>query len=551
MKMYYSMRLQGIISMLALFLSFSCSYEKEGRKPEFPYGVVDVNFSVSLPEPQSIGSRSFTDMDIKNVDVLVFDQDAKFLKRIKVEKDKLTPTSTGVSFTVRLDATPDRRTIHLVANGREPNVGATDRVNFSSLSVGMTEQNAMSALKTILPSGWNTLSMENIMMPLVMWSRFTLPSVNAVTKVQGVKLLRAAACVKVNMGSGVTDFTINRVTLHKSFATGYVTPANPVGVVEVPSVARPDASAPQAAYDRWWVAGSAPLYTYERNCTTADYLGVIIEGTYKGQKGYYKVVVSNPAGQPLSIIRNHRYNITVIGVNGPGYQQIATALNSAPSNDLKVNISVQDPDLPIVLGDSQYWMAASNNELAFYAKRPNQLPKPAFEFEDLCKLYSSRNITPVLSSNKSWLTGLRAVPRGGGKFDIYGKVVNPPSGSDDEAVLTVKCDNLILNLRVFWKRPNPQSVSVSGTSYYVYKLNTGGEKDWRVELGGPSGDAYFAAASNPASAADMFKELNSKYATDAYMLIRNTSDIMEHVWMRGAYADNKTVVRRIISYYTP
>ena len=48
MKMYYSMRLQGIISMLALFLSFSCSYEKEGRKPEFPYGVVDVNFSVRM-----------------------------------------------------------------------------------------------------------------------------------------------------------------------------------------------------------------------------------------------------------------------------------------------------------------------------------------------------------------------------------------------------------------------------------------------------------------------------------------------------------------------
>ena len=53
------------------------------------------------------------DTDIKNADLLIFDKDAKFMERVKVENDRLVITGTGINFTVRLDATSERRIIHL------------------------------------------------------------------------------------------------------------------------------------------------------------------------------------------------------------------------------------------------------------------------------------------------------------------------------------------------------------------------------------------------------------------------------------------------------
>ena len=48
-------------------------------------------------------------------------------------------------------------------------------------------------------------------------------------------------------------------------------------------------------------------------------MGVVIAARYKGKKGYYKVVMNGNDGSPLNIVRNHRYIVTVVGVNGPGY----------------------------------------------------------------------------------------------------------------------------------------------------------------------------------------------------------------------------------------
>ena len=61
------------------------------------------------------------------------------------------------------------------------------------------------------------------------------------------------------------------------------------------------------------------LYTFiERNCSASDYMGVVIAARYKGKKGYYKVVMNGNDGSPLNIVRNHRYIVTVVGVNGSG-----------------------------------------------------------------------------------------------------------------------------------------------------------------------------------------------------------------------------------------
>ena len=98
---------------------------------------MNVALSVTLPEPENVHSlaRSYTDSEIKNVDVLVFDEEGKFMERVKVDGGELTPSGTEISFSIRLDATSKRRVIHLVTNGRSPD-GGTDRLNFNDITSG-------------------------------------------------------------------------------------------------------------------------------------------------------------------------------------------------------------------------------------------------------------------------------------------------------------------------------------------------------------------------------------------------------------------------------
>ena len=101
MKMRYNMKIQYIIGILIAFLFASCSHEEEEQKPA--YGKIDVAVSVTLPQPESVNTLTraggpYTDTDIKNADLLIFDKDAKFMERVKVDNDRLVVTGTGINF---------------------------------------------------------------------------------------------------------------------------------------------------------------------------------------------------------------------------------------------------------------------------------------------------------------------------------------------------------------------------------------------------------------------------------------------------------------------
>ena len=99
------MKIKYIIGILIIWGLISCSDRDENQEPT--YGKVNVALSVTLPEPENVHSlaRSYTDSEIKNVDVLVFDEDGKFMERVKVDGGELTPSGTEISFSIRLDAT--------------------------------------------------------------------------------------------------------------------------------------------------------------------------------------------------------------------------------------------------------------------------------------------------------------------------------------------------------------------------------------------------------------------------------------------------------------
>ena len=532
-----------IIPYLICILFASCASD-DSRPAQTPRQV-NVALTVTLPEPENVHSlaRSYTDSEIRNVDVLVFDEDGKFMERVKVDGGELTPSGTEISFSICLDATSKRRVIHLVTNGRTPD-GVTDRLNFGDVTPAMSESVAMLALKTSTFTG--TL-VDNVM-PLIMWGRVELPTgINIVTKADNVKLLRAVACVQVKKGAvdatnGLNDFTVQSITVNKGADCGYLTPTN-YSTTITPVTGRP-LSGSTLNYANGWSDGETPsLYIYERNCTSGDYMGVIIKAIYKGKEGYYKVVMVDNGGTPLNVVRNHRYIITVVSVNGPGYANVTDAINFAPSNALKVEVTDEDSDFPCIVADAQHRMTMSNNVFNLYGK--NQTTSVANGIE-ICTVYSSRGVTPVVTGGTTWLTGLQVQSLGNNKFKIVGNFAG--TSTLVSTTLTLTCDNLSQSVEVSW---NPEISTLKDSDSYVLDLVNVTNHNWTIQIMNPSSTTWLAlhpTASLPAAfpGVDGFlSELNSNYYTHAYLHIGFGSNRNGRVQM-SSVVGGKTKACKII-----
>lgn len=532
-----------IIPYLICILFASCASD-DSRPAQTPRQV-NVALTVTLPEPENVHSlaRSYTDSEIRNVDVLVFDEDGKFMERVKVDGGELTPSGTEISFSIRLDATSKRRVIHLVTNGRTPD-GVTDRLNFGDVTPAMLESVAMLALKTSTFTG--TL-VDNVM-PLIMWGRVELPTgINIVTNADNVKLLRAVACVQVKKGAvdatnGLNDFTVQSITVNKGADCGYLTPTN-YSTTVTPVTGRP-LSGSTLNYANGWSDGETPsLYIYERNCTSGDYMGVIIKAMYKGKEGYYKVVMVDNGGTPLNVVRNHRYIITVVSVNGPGYASVTDAINFAPSNALKVELTDEDSDFPCIVADAQHRMTMSNNVFNLYGK--NQTTSVANGIE-ICTVYSSRGVTPVVTGGTTWLTGLQVQSLGNNKFKIVGNFAG--TSTLVSTTLTLTCDNLSQSVEVSW---NLEISTLKDSDSYVLDLVNVTNHNWTIQIMNPSSTTWLAlhpTASLPAAfpGVDGFlSELNSNYYTHAYLHIGFGSNRNGRVQM-SSVVGGKTKACKII-----
>lgn len=532
-----------IIPYLICILFASCASD-DSRPTQTPRQV-NVALTVTLPEPENVHSlaRSYTDSEIRNVDVLVFDEDGKFMERVKVDGGELTPSGTEISFSIRLDATSKRRVIHLVTNGRTPD-GVTDRLNFGDVTPAMSESVAMLALKT---STFTGALVDNVM-PLIMWGRVELPTgINIVTKADNVKLLRAVACVQVKKGAvdatnGLNDFTVQSITVNKGADCGYLTPTN-YSTTVTPVTGRP-LSGSTLNYANGWSDGETPsLYIYERNCTSGDYMGVIIKAMYKGKEGYYKVVMVDNVGTPLNVVRNHRYIITVVSVNGPGYASVTDAINFAPSNALKVELTDEDSDFPCIVADAQHRMTMSNSVFNLYGK--NQTTSVANGIE-ICTVYSSRGVTPVVTGGTTWLTGLQVQSLGNNKFKIVGNFAG--TSTLVSTTLTLTCDNLSQSVEVSW---NPEISTLKDSDSYVLDLVNVTNHNWTIQIMNPSSTTWLAlhpTASLPAAfpGVDGFlSELNSNYYTHAYLHIGFGSNRNGRVQM-SSVVGGKTKACKII-----
>ena len=513
-------------AMLGAGVLNSCA----GDAPENPEPRRKVAATISVVLPQTEEKKALTradgtitDTDILTVDGLVFDENGKFIERIPA--NHISYSDKGIKIVLLFEQIDKKRTVHLVANARDKATGA-DRMDFSPLTEGSPES-VVGTLKTAsLPA--SLTNTQNNIMPLIMWGRVELNSgIMDNIEMNGVKLLRAAACVTVKTAEAsesnhLGDFVLEGISACNLATVGFLTPTPTVTAAPsaTPAAGRP-AGTTLADASKTWAEGPVPtLYVYERNCNTTDYMGVIIKGKYKGESGYYKVVMLDSKGTPYNIVRNHRYIITISDVTERGYSDISTAVSSLPSNALKATLVDVNPDYSSITGDSQYIMRMDCNTSEVYGTHPGNTQLNNIV---IASVYSDRDITPsvIIPDDASWISGIRAAAEGGNKYSIIASMIS--DGEDHETDITVRSDNLELPLKLKW---HVNDTFRRGAGSYTVNLINAGEKYWNIKVkGGQTASPWFGminSGENPINVigtTGFVTEINSRYDPGAYLHI--------------------------------
>lgn len=567
------MKIQYVIGTLAAaFLLASCSNPKEEENDGYrlSYGKVDVTVSVSLadPVPVKVSTRALTESDIKNMDLLIFDENAQFMERVKLEGKQLDATESGVAFTVQLDATQQKRIIHLVANGRSDL--DEDRLNFKDLVTGTLESPAISSLMTVemtsiqgMTAAGTTAYLHDVM-PLVMWGRLVLEDGTNSGKAVQVQLLRATARIQVQKGlptaaNGLDQFSLYDISIPGAASRGFLAPADCTGASAMhPTTGHPvtnsgyldpnPATGESLNGNYKGAATELNYYIYERDNTPRDYMSVIITGLYKNEVGYYKIVLVDANGTLLNIIRNHRYILTIVGVSGYGHTSYTDALNSAPSNALKVQVTDNDPNLPFIAVDGQYRLAMSNNAFTLYGSVPITNGKGADEIEIghfYCNSPGAANPVFLFPEGgwPEWFKARAVVDQVGDFYRIIATFKIPTNTilTSYTASMQFFSGTLSLPFRVSFV-PSITPTFMDEPSSYRYDLVDSADKNWNIRIVNSPSEGWLGL--RPSTTVNpMVSELSSKYNSHAYLYVKKGASGLGTVWKTSVSGGEPAVTK--------
>lgn len=428
-----------LLALAALLLGGCQSEYFQAKEQPVPAGETDVRFTIALPAPGSVGTTraAYSDTDVETIDLLIYDESGQFLERIPID----SPFDLGFGryeFTVRMPVTDQPRRIHVIANGRDPGTNA-ERVNFSEINWGEYESTALRQLK-IRERG--VPAFEEDILPLVMWGVVWIDSISATMPDPTVKLLRAAAAIRVYedtdsppavSNNGLNRFEITGISLSNASLDAYVLPKDGTYATQTPtSVELFPGTAGRGDYFDAYGAGyfardpevdpidgieAFQIYTYDRDNNDGGHplgpIRLIVEATWDNVIGYYPLFLYdtnewelNENQTLLDIIRNHRYNVEIQAAYGPGYTtaaEAATVNTPYPANLLaKVEIVEDDERMHFVYADGRNYLAASDNLLEVWGT-----PKPGGVIE-LARIAASEDVRfeldPSIEAMAPWLS---------------------------------------------------------------------------------------------------------------------------------------------------
>lgn len=109
-----------------------------------------------------------------------------------------------------------------------------------------------------------------------------------------------------------------------------------------------------------------PVYLYESPVSNNTYF--IIQGTYEGRDYFYKMAIVDTNQALMVLERNKSYTFTIRKAHGPGYDTVADAKVSKPSNtDLDYGLLIDDSNTYEMMANNDYYLGVSNSIFFTYA----------------------------------------------------------------------------------------------------------------------------------------------------------------------------------------
>ena len=309
-----------IIAIIVGAMAMTTSCLKEDILPENTSkdGYITLDLKISVPD-MSLVSTKAVDPDgggVQNITLFCFDQYGLFVSTLSAD---VTPASSGISLTGTFKAeVPEHvKTVHLVGN---QNLSYFAEGNYT----GKSEVEVMSSLQASAGR-------------MIYWACRSVSELQPGTTVQ---LLRNQARFTVKVDENV-NFVENGWVVTNTSAFGTVAPYN--GGFVAPTVDNPFVTLPEdqtrlkSYYD---VRVIDTEYYFETENTHENPVDIIIKGAKRGEEElYYRVSLLDSEGEPVHIMRNHDYQINIVGDLSYGQKTFSEALNASATNNIWVSVS--------------------------------------------------------------------------------------------------------------------------------------------------------------------------------------------------------------------
>ena len=407
-----------------------------------------ITFSISIPEPEKVVSRSEKEDEaderkINDLSVLIYKADGSLLQselNIKAKDFISGPTgdNSTTKITVKLndDAkayTADDANIYIIANA-----GALlDDTNTATVTLlrGVTTNVTLPATDGFIMSG-------------IVTDKLTSASLltNSVTLYRTAAKFTIASAVGASGSSpatGASSFTPESAALYNGATTGYVI-----------------AGAEKDLYAQS-TEGSAKfndnllLYTYPCKSSKSTNTCLVVGGKYKGIDAYYRIdlVANDETKKRLDINPNHWYEVRITAVNNQGYPTADEAARH-PS-DIEVEIKDHAPTVLDMAFDGIRELGVTDS---ITKGESNTATLTVKYYSDIVE---EMNTVPTIKSDVNWITisatGTAQPDDNGGKvvnYDVEFTTNDKDLGLGTlEGAITVTWQGLERKTAVEWVRP--------------------------------------------------------------------------------------------------
>lgn len=478
--------------VLLCTLSVACTRDPEVLQTTTGQGedrdmvvMLDVNIPKDKPSGSTRAISGTEENTVQTLDILVFStndgssttSNERFLySAVGTLSPNSTPGSATQQFVASLRIKPYGQRIVVITNAHQQ---VSDLLAQSASWPGTDKDQMLSQLKFKLPGGqdrWNAVSSSNYT-AIPMWGQSaSLESITSTTKnlSSTVNLMRMVACIDVKLDTSVSgltgQFKLKSVNLYNTNTGGNIVPtsANLTGsgaTAYATSPTIPSELQPSSARNLGPIAYSdftspgvtdvsmiGAIYTFETASgsvsTDADATCLVVGGLYGTDTTptYYRVeLFASGTQNRLNILRNYRYVVNIVAVQGRGHATVAEAFSSKAVNMTANVLTWNQPALSNVVFDGQYSLATDKSTVTLYS---NQYNGALATGDNVVKVYTDVPAGwTVASTSASWVT---VTPTTGSANATTSMTINAEAntGAERTATVTLSANRLRLPITI-------------------------------------------------------------------------------------------------------